>query len=147
MIGSSAQHASHIGEIVGGGSGTSITDLGVNTGITNAKGIQIDKQGNIGVVGDAGTLNVYAPASNTLLSSAQLVDPNGGPDPNGGFSLLASGKKLYVASAELNRANEGLALEYAYPAGGSILNTIVVPIVSGSESAVTSVAVDPPVKP
>ena len=43
VILSRASGASHIGEIVGGGSGKSTTDLGVNTGITNAKGIQIGR--------------------------------------------------------------------------------------------------------
>jgi sugar lactone lactonase YvrE len=149
VIGSAASHASHIGEIVGGGKGNTVTDFGVNTGITNAKGIQVDTQGNVAVVGDSGTLNVYAPASNTLLSTAQLNDPpNGGPNPNGGFSLLKSGTDLYVASAILNQQNEGLALEYAYPAGGAILNTIAVQVPpSGSETAVTGVAVDPPERP
>ena len=149
VIGSAASHASHIGEIVGGGKGNAITDLGVNTGITNAKGIQVDRNGDVAVVGDSGTLNVYAPASNTLLSTAQLNDPpNGGPNPNGGFSMLKSGDDLYVASAILNQKNEGLALEYAYPTGGDILNTITVAIPpSGSQTAVTGVAVDPPEHP
>lgn len=149
VILSRASGASHIGEIVGGGSGTSTIDLGVNTGITNAKGIQVDKQGNIGVVGDDGTLNVYAPASNNLLSSAKLLDPpNDGPSPNGGFSLLKSGKDLYVASAIL-KGNLGQAYKYAYPGGGSILNAITVepPAHGSQETAVTGVALDPPEHP
>jgi hypothetical protein len=149
VIGSAASHASHIGEIVGGGRGNTVTDLGINTGITNAKGIQVDKDGNVAVLGDSGTLNVYAPASNTLLSTASLNDPpNGGPNPNGGFSMLKSGDDLYVASGVLNQQNEGLALEYAYPAGGNILNTIAVAIPQGgSQTSVTGVAVDPPEHP
>ena len=150
VIGSSASHASHIGEIKRGGKGTSIKDLGVNTGITNAKGIQIDTLGNIAVVGDSGTLNTYAPHSNTLLSTSQLLDPpSDGPNPNGGFSLKASGKNLYVASAILNSQNLGQALEYAYPAGGAIRNTITVQIPPGGDgqTAVTGVAVDPPEQP
>jgi hypothetical protein len=150
VIGSSASHASHIGEIVGGGSGTTVTDLGVNTGITNAKGIQVDTQGNVGVIGDDGTLNTYAPSSNTLLTTAQLNDPpNAGPEPNGGFSLLKMGKKLYVASAILNHENLGLALEYDYPKGGSILNTITVQIPPSGQgqTSVTGVAVSPPEQP
>jgi hypothetical protein len=149
VIGSSASHASHIGEIVGGGKGTKITDLGVNTGITNAKGIQVDTLGNVAVVGDSGTLNVYAPGSNTLLSTAQLLDPpSDGPNPNGGFSLLKSGKTLYVASAILN-GNLGQAYEYAYPAGGAIRNTITVqiPPSGNGQTSVTGVAVDPPERP
>jgi sugar lactone lactonase YvrE len=150
VIGSSADHASHIGEIVGGGSGSSITDLGVNTGITNAKGIQVDRKGQIVVVGDSGTLNTYAPASNNLVASVQLDDPpSDGPNPNGGFSLVKSGKNLYVASALLNSQNLGQALEYAYPAGGKIENTIDVQIPpgGGGQTAVTGVAVDPPERP
>jgi hypothetical protein len=149
VILSRASGPSHIGEIVGGGSGKSTTDLGVNTGITNAKGIQVDKDGNLGVVGDDGTLNVYAAGSNTLLSSAKLLDPpNDGPSPNGGFSLLKSGRSLYVASAILD-GNLGQAYKYAYPAGGNILNTITVepPASGSSETAVTGVAVDPPEHP
>jgi hypothetical protein len=149
VILSTANGPSHIGEIVGGGSGTSTIDLGVNTGITNAKGIQVDRQGNIGVVGDDGTLNVYAAASNSLLHTAQLLDPpNDGPSPNGGFSLMKSGNDLYVASAIL-KGNLGQAYKYAYPAGGSILNAITVepPKGGSSETAVTGVAVDPPEQP
>ncbi len=149
VILSTANGPSHIGEIVGGGKGSSTVDLGVNTGITNAKGIQVDRQGNVGVVGDDGTLNVYAPKSNDLLSSAQLLDPpNDGPSPNGGFSLLKSGNDLYVASALLD-GSLGQAYEYAYPAGGNIINTITVepPKGGSSETAVTGVAVDPPEQP
>ena len=149
VILSRASGASHIGEIVGGGSGKSTTDLGVNTGITNAKGIQVDKKGNVGVIGDDGTLNVYAAASNTLLSTAQLLDPpNDGPSPNGGFSLLRSGNSLYVASGILD-GSLGQAYKYAYPGGGNILNTITVepPVNGSSETAVTGVAVDPPERP
>jgi hypothetical protein len=149
VIQSQASGPSHIGEIVGGGKGSSTTDLGVNTGITNAKGIQVDTNGNIGVVGDSGTLNVYAPKSNSLISSAQLLDPpSDGPSPNGGFSLLKSGNDLYVASGILY-GSLGQAYKYAYPAGGSILNTITVepPKGGSSETAVTGVAVDPPEQP
>ncbi len=148
-IESTANGPSHIGEIVGGGKGSSTTDLGVNTGITNAKGIQVDEQGNVGVVGDSGTLNVYAPASNTLLGTSQLLDPpSAGPNPNGGFSLVKSGKSLYVASAILD-GSLGQAYKYAYPAGGSIRSTITVepPPGGSSETAVTGVAVDPPEQP
>jgi hypothetical protein len=147
---SSASGASHIGEIVGGGSGTRMVDLGVNTGITNAKGIQIDKQGDIAVVGDSGTLNRYQAGTNTLIGTSQLLDPpSDGPNPNGGFSLLASGKNLYVASALLNAQNLGEALEYAYPAGGAIRNTVTVQIPpgGGQQTSVTGVAVDPPERP
>jgi hypothetical protein len=145
VIESTAYGPSHIGEIVGGGKGSSTKDLGVNTGITNAKGIQVDTKGDVGVVGDSATLNVYAPKSNTLLSSSQL---NGSPNPNSGFSLLKSGKDLYLASALLN-GNLGQAEEYAYPAAGNVLNTITVePPASGTgETAVTGVAVDPPEQP
>jgi hypothetical protein len=150
VIGSAATRASHIGEIVGGGKGKTIVDLGVNTGITNAKGIQVDKQGNIAVIGDSGTLNLYAAGTNTLLQSSQLLDPpNGGPNPNGGFSLLSRGKSLYVASAVLNQQNLGQAFEYAYPAGGAIRNTITVQIPPSGQgqTSVTGVAVDPPEQP
>lgn len=149
VIGSAASRASHIGEIIGGGKGNKIVDLGVNTGITNAKGIQVDKQGNVVVVGDSGTLNTYAPQSNTLLNSVQLLDPPGGPNPNGGFSFLSKGHALYVASAILNRQNLGQAFKYAYPAGGNILNTITVqnPPSGQGQTAVTGVAVDPPEQP
>ena len=149
VIGSAASRASHIGEIVGGGKGTKIVDLGVNTGITNAKGIQVDKQGNVAVVGDSGTLNLYAPASNTLLSTSHLRYQLSGPNPNGGFSLLATGKKLYVASAILNKQNLGQAFEYNYPAGGPVRNTITVenPPSGQGQTAVTGVAVDPPERP
>jgi hypothetical protein len=147
---SSASGPSHIGEIVGGGSGTRMVDLGVNTGITNAKGIQVDTQGSVAVVGDSGTLNRYQAGTNTLLGTSQLLDPpSDGPNPNGGFSLLASGKNLYVASALLNAQNLGEALEYAYPAGGAIRNTVTVQIPpgGGQQTAVTGVAVDPPERP
>jgi len=150
VIGSAASQSSHIGVIVGGGKGSSITDLGVNTGITNAKGIQVDTQGNVAVIGDSGTLNLYKPMSNTLISTAQLLDPpNGGPNPNGGFSLIKNGKKLYVASAVLNAQNEGLGLEYAYPGGGNILNTIAVAIPPSGQgqTSVTGIAVYPPEYP
>ena len=146
VIESTASGPSHIAEIVGGGKGTTTKDLGVNTGITNAKGIQVDTQGNIAVVGDSGTLNLYKPGSNTLISSNML---NGNPNPNGGFSLLKNGKNLYVASAILD-GNLGQALEYPYP-GGNVINTITVqPPSTGSgsgETAVTGVAVDPPEHP
>jgi hypothetical protein len=145
VIESTASGPSHIAEIVGGGKGTTTKDLGVNGGITNAKGIQVDTDGNIAVVGDSGTLNLYKPGSNTLISTNTL---NGNPNPNGGFSLLKSGKNLYVASAIL-AGNLGQALEYPYPAGGDSINTITVePPQSGSgETAVTGVAVDPPERP
>lgn|GEM_PF-1992483 len=144
-IESTSSGPSHIGEIVGGGTGSTTVDLGVNTGITNAKGIQVDTHGNIAVVGDSGTLNLYKPGSNTLISTNML---NGNPNPNGGFTLLKNGKKLYVASAILD-GNLGQAFEYAYPSGGNVLNTITVqPPTSGSgETAVTGVAVDPPERP
>ena len=150
VIGSQASAPSQIGEIVGGGKGTKIVNLGVNTGITNAKGIQVDKQGNVAVVGDDGTLNLYKPGSNTLVSSSQLLNPpDNGPDPNGGFSLMRAGKFLYVASAFLNRQNLGQAFQYAYPAGGAIRNTITVqiPPSGNGQTAVTGVAVDPPEQP
>lgn len=149
VIGSAASRASHIGEIVGGGKGSKIVDLGVNTGITNAKGIQIDKNGDIVVIGDSGTLNTYAPHSNTLLNSVQLLDPPGGPNPNGGFSFVKTGGALYIASAILTRQNLGQAFKYAYPAGGAILNTITVqnPPSGKGQTAVTGVAVDPPEQP
>ncbi|MEO6990425.1 MAG: hypothetical protein ABI346_02890 [Candidatus Baltobacteraceae bacterium] len=150
VIGSRASGASQIGEIVGGSKGTKIVNLGVNTGITNAKGLQIDTQGNIAVVGDDGTLNLYKARSNTLLSSSQLLyPPDNGPDPNGGFSLMRAGKYLYVASAFLNAQNLGQALQYAYPAGGSVRNTITVQIPPSGQgqTSVTGVAVDPPEQP
>jgi hypothetical protein len=147
VIESTASGPSHIAEIVGGGAGTTTKDLGVNGGITNAKGIAVDTDGNIAVVGDSGTLNLYKPGSNTLISTNTL---NGNPNPNGGFSLLKSGKSLYVASAILD-GNLGQALEYPYPAGGNSINTITVqPPATGSgsgETAVTGVAVDPPERP
>ncbi|HEY6485271.1 MAG TPA: hypothetical protein VIX83_02665 [Candidatus Cybelea sp.] len=145
VIESTASGPSHIAEIVGGGKGTRTKDLGVNTGITNAKGIQVDTDGNIAVVGDSATLNLYKPGSNTLISTNTL---NGNPEPNGGFSLLKNGKSLYVASAILD-GNLGQALKYAYPAGGNVVNTITVePPPSGTgETAVTGVAVDPPEQP
>jgi hypothetical protein len=146
---SASNQASHIGEIAGGGKGTSITDLGANTGITNAKGIQVDTNGNLGVIGDAGTLNVYKAGSNTLLSTASLADPpSDGPNPNGGFSLLKSGSDLYLASAIL-KGSLGQAYKYAYPAGGAIRNAITVqnPPGGSGETAVTGVAVDPPETP
>lgn len=149
VIGSAASRSSHIGEIIGGGKGNKIVDLGVNTGITNAKGVQVDKSGDVVVIGDSGTLNTYAPHSNTLLNSVQLLDPPGGPNPNGGFSFVRSGTALYIASAILNRNNLGQAFKYAYPAGGSILNTITVqnPPSGQGQTAVTGVAVDPPEQP
>jgi hypothetical protein len=136
---------SHIGEVVGGGSGSRIEDLGANTGITTAKGIEVDTRGDVGVLGDAATLNVYAPGTNELLSSATLLaPPNPGPNPSGGFSLIPSGDALYVASA-IPDGTSAQAYRYAYPGGGRSTNTIAVqPPSENGQASATSVAIDPP---
>jgi hypothetical protein len=107
VIGSSASHSSHLGEIVGGGSGSVVKDFGAMKGITNARGVQVDASGDVAVFGDDGTLNAYAPHSTKRLSTESLQDPpSDGPQPNGGFSFTPDGHDVYLASALLNRQNQ-----------------------------------------
>jgi len=144
VIGSSGS-PSHLGEIVGGGSGSSIEDFGTMPGIQNGRGVQVTSSGNVAVIADAGVVETFAPHSTKLLSKETLLDPpSDGPQPNGGLWFTPDGKDLYVASGILNIKSQGEALEYAYPKGGTIVNTIdVVVPKGGSQTAVTSMTIDP----
>ncbi|MBV8148934.1 MAG: hypothetical protein JO092_07565 [Candidatus Eremiobacteraeota bacterium] len=140
VLGHGAAGKTVLGEIAGGGHGSTIADLHLRGLGKTLAALQVDTSGDV-VVAQASQASVFAPQSNTLLRKINY----GGAEKSHAFTLTSSGKRFYISNGRFNPTQ---LWEYEYMSAEKPVNTIrVVPNRPEPVVQVWALAIAPPAKP
>ena len=125
--------STRIGFIAGGGSGSSIVDLGIDE-VAEPGGVQVRHNGDVAINDEHGLIHEYLPDSNTEVGTVSLDGTCGLVE----FVFSSNERELWAADF-----CHGAALEYSWPRGGQPRKTFVRPPLPRHTYA-TGVAIVPP---